>query len=371
MGPIPLQLFVFFLLCDNNINRPILWFGGPVMSNTITVHFIWYGTAFTTGADTVLDLFMANINSSVWWNIARQYCPFGSCPCSSVGHVGDIKMGSHAQLDYIYGTSISEDDIGTMVLDQITNHNLGGGTVDEIYFVLTDQNVTVSGQIGTFCVDYCGWHSAEYLNEMVIKYGFIGSPLHCHWACSALPPLDDASAPNSNYEMDSMISVIAHELAEAATDPNLTAWFTIMTHSEAADLCEWLFTGETTSPPYWNQNWTGHHFLVQDLWALWGASTTGTQGCLAGMPYPNLPSTGTCASLSQSLSHSHSHSHHFRGSGQSPTPKAGSSAANNTPLIVGVVVGLGGGLIVLGGIVAATWKHVQVGRRVIPTARVV
>ena len=51
---------------------------------------------------------------------------------------------------------------------------------------------------------------------------------------------DDTRLPNGNAAADAMISVIAHELAEAATDPLLNAWFDSAGY-ENADKCAWDF----------------------------------------------------------------------------------------------------------------------------------
>lgn len=38
-----------------------------------------------------------------------------------------------------------------------------------------------------------------------------------------------------------MVSVIAHELTETATDPNLNAWWSLTTGYENADICAWTY----------------------------------------------------------------------------------------------------------------------------------
>jgi hypothetical protein len=54
--------------------------------------------------------------------------------------------------------------------------------------------------------------------------------------------------------VDAMVSVIAHEVEETNTDPNLNAWFD-SNGAEDADKCAWTFgqsLSQTTSGAYFN-----------------------------------------------------------------------------------------------------------------------
>jgi coproporphyrinogen III oxidase len=62
-----------------------------------------------------------------------------------------------------------------------------------------------------------------------------------------------------------MISVVAHELEEAITDPNLNAYYD-SSGNENADKCAWTFGQAQTLLPsgaYYNMTVAGLHFLVQ------------------------------------------------------------------------------------------------------------
>ena len=66
-----------------------------------------------------------------------------------------------------------------------------------------------------FCTQYCGWHSYGYYGNSLIKFAFIGNPISfCPHACTA-----EVTSPNGYRGVDGMASVIAHELAESASDP--------------------------------------------------------------------------------------------------------------------------------------------------------
>jgi hypothetical protein len=67
-----------------------------------------------------------------------------------------------------------------------------------------------------------------------------------------------------------MASIIAHELQEAVTDPDLNAWYD-RRGQENADKCAWTFGTESTAPNGSKYNVTfpnasGRSFLIQQNW---------------------------------------------------------------------------------------------------------
>src|SRR5207247_367146 len=86
-----------------------------------------------------------------------------------------------------------------------------------------------------FCTRYCGWHTRATLLGSDIKYSFVGNAARCLNACAA-----QSIGPNGNAGVDAMISVVAHELEEATSDPDLNAWYD-SGGAENADKCAWTF----------------------------------------------------------------------------------------------------------------------------------
>jgi hypothetical protein len=64
-----------------------------------------------------------------------------------------------------------------------------------------------------------------------------------------------------------MASIIAHELEEAHTDPDLNAWYD-RRGEENADKCAWTFgtTYTTANNAQANMNLGGRDFLIQRNW---------------------------------------------------------------------------------------------------------
>ena len=114
-----------------------------------------------------------------------------------------------------------------------------------------------------FCTVYCGWHNHTTISGTDIKYAFVGNPDRCPSACEA-----QFVSPNNNAGADGMASIISHELEEATTDPDLTAWWTTATGQENADKCAWKFGSETTLPSgaKYNMTMNGTHYLIQMNW---------------------------------------------------------------------------------------------------------
>ena len=98
---------------------------------------------------------------------------------------------------------------------------------------------------------------------MDIKYSFVGNPDRCPSACEA-----QSTGPNGNAGADGMASIIAHELEEAVTDPDLNAWYDHRGY-ENADKCAWTF-GTTYAAggngAVANMQLGSRNYLIQQNW---------------------------------------------------------------------------------------------------------
>jgi hypothetical protein len=81
-------------------------------------------------------------------------------------------------------------------------------------------------------------------NGVDIKYSFIGNPVHCVAQGGVADCQGEASninaSPNNDPGVDAMISVLAHESAEATSDPDLNAWY-FPNGQENADKCAYMY----------------------------------------------------------------------------------------------------------------------------------
>jgi hypothetical protein len=159
---------------------------------------------------------------------------------------------------YSRGTSLSDSAIQGVVADAINAGRLPKDT-NGVYFVLTSADVTASSG---FCTQYCGWHTHGTIAGSDIKYSFIGNPDRCPSACEA-----QTTGPNGNAGADGMASIISHELEEAATDPDLNAWYD-RRGMENADKCAWTFgtTYTVANGSSANVQLGSRDFLIQRNW---------------------------------------------------------------------------------------------------------
>src|SRR5262245_55462124 len=210
----------------------ISYHGGPVLTNGTNIYYIWYGNWSGNSATTILTDFANHIGGSPYFNINTTYYN------GSNTHVQNVVTYKSSTTDnYSQGTSLNDAQIRTVVANAISGGKLPSDT-NGVYFVLTSADTTASSG---FCNQYCGWHTHGTIGGADIKYSFVGNPDRCPSACAA-----QTVGPNGNAGADGMASIIAHELEEAHTDPQLNAWYDNRGY-ENADKYAWTF-GTTYAP---------------------------------------------------------------------------------------------------------------------------
>jgi len=233
----------------NGIN----YHGGPLMLGTTNVYYIWYGNWSGNSATTILDNLASGLGGSPYFNInTTYYNGSGVHVSNAVAHAGDVYD------NYSLGKSLSDNNVASVVSNAITGGTLPLDT-SGVYFVLTSADVN---ETSGFCTQYCGWHTDGTIKGADIKYAFVGNPDRCPSACEA-----QGLGPNGNAGADGMASIIAHELSEAVTDPDLNAWFDRQ-GNENADKCAWTFgsTYAAANGAAANVNLGGQNYLLQQNW---------------------------------------------------------------------------------------------------------
>jgi hypothetical protein len=104
------------------------------------------------------------------------------------------------------------------------------------------------------------------INGADIKYLFAGRADACIGSC--VSSTNQQSSPNGDVPVDGMISVLAHEIAEAGSDPELNAW-TDASGQENADKCAWTFgtTQAASGGGQYNVVAGGKQYLIQQNWS--------------------------------------------------------------------------------------------------------
>ncbi|MFD2270680.1 hypothetical protein ACFS07_04905 [Undibacterium arcticum] len=197
-----------------------------------------------------------SIGGSPYFNINSTYHDKAGTPVQNVvTYAGEfIDNGS-------LGPQLSDANIQSIVSSAITSHALPSDA-DGVYMVLTDKYTTATSG---FCTQYCGWHTHATIGGKDIKYAFIGNPeTQCPAGCGVNNP-----TLNGTPGADAMASVLAHELEEAVTDPDLNAWYSLQSGMENADKCAWNFgTTSTSNGAAYNQTFGTMKYLIQQNWTL-------------------------------------------------------------------------------------------------------
>src|SRR5215468_8250723 len=238
----------------NGIN----YHGGPVL-HSINVYYIWYGNwngLDPTGPPILTD-FVSNEGGSGYFDINTTYGDAtGSVP-NAVTFAGQTTVAGNS-------TSLADNDIANIVATALVQF---GGTPDTngVYFVLTAPGIN---ETSGFLTKYCGWHDNGAFTSggttFDIKYSFVGNASGPSLGNCAV---QTSNSPNGDPGADAMVSVIAHELEETATDPDLNAWYD-SSGEENADKCAWMFgtTYTASNGSLANMNLGTRDYLVQQNW---------------------------------------------------------------------------------------------------------
>lgn len=263
---------------SNSGPNPISYHGGPVILGGTNIYYIWYGgwtqsssAGYDPYAATILNTLAQHIGGSPYFNINTTYY---SGTTSQTNVTNSVTLVSTACNDnYSQGTNLTDRAVAAVVGNAIANCFGNKPDPNGEYFVLASKDVR---ETSGFCSQYCGWHTYGTLNGVAVKYAFIGDSAACLNACSMFGTNTGWKAPNGDPGADGMASIIAHELEEATTDPQLNAWYD-SSGAENADKCAWTFgTVTQTAAATYNVN-LGLNYLIQQNWV--NNATPSAQGC--------------------------------------------------------------------------------------------
>lgn len=252
-------------------SQPISYHNGPVMTAVSKVVVIWYGNwNQSDGTDTPAG---QQIIRDALYGLA-QAAPAGYTNYAGVTTGASSSLGRYTQANPAGAVSqISSTNL--VELTQSASAAYGGATLTDasvqalvkaaavsvgadpnaIYLVLSSGDI---GERSGFLTNYCGWHTYSTISGQPLKYGFIGNPRKNISACNANT---SGVSPNGNPAVDAMVSVIAHELEETATDPLLNAWWNA-SGSESGDMCAWTFGASPTRVASTNAATNGSYYNV-------------------------------------------------------------------------------------------------------------
>ncbi|HUQ32423.1 MAG TPA: hypothetical protein VM095_09900 [Pyrinomonadaceae bacterium] len=246
----------FALTTGGTTPTSAITYHGGALIRTPTTYVIWYGNwNQTNGSDTpagqqIVRDFLNNVGGSPYFQINSSY--------SANGYTisGGSTNGAETTDSYSQGSRLRDSSILTIVNSAISSGRLPYNP-DGVYFVLTSSDVNESSG---FCTKYCGWHTAGTANAGHVRYSYVGNANRCLNSCAA-----QTTSPNGNAGVDAMLSVVAHELEEAVTDPDPRSGWVDAGGSENADKCAWTFGhAQYLANGAWaNMQLGTRHYLIQ------------------------------------------------------------------------------------------------------------
>jgi hypothetical protein len=232
----------------NGIN----YYGGPIMSGTVNLYYIWYGNWSGSSTPGILNDWGNSLSNSPIYRVNTTYSDNTGATVS-----GSTRLAGSTSPGYTHGTNLGDGDIWSIVNDALSAGKL---PVDSngVYFVLTSPDIN---ETSGFCTQYCGWHTANYRNNTPIKYSFIGGPSRCNGSCGG-----GGVTPNGDSNADNMASIMFHELSESVSDPLINAWSG--PNGENGDMCAWNFgpTYKVGNGATANVRIGNRYYLLQQMW---------------------------------------------------------------------------------------------------------
>ena len=183
-----------------------------------------------------------------WWSLMRGYPDGrGALPAAAVTLGGSVAL---APSD-VTGASSSAALTQAIVFAAVQAGAAKAGwalDADAFYVVATGpgvaQTLGASGG-GDFCTGFCGWHSSNVSSiggGALAKFAFVGDATACPASCDSLHVGAQGRSPNRwSWQANAMASILAHELAEAVSNPVSTGWWSAKTGAENGDLCAWSY----------------------------------------------------------------------------------------------------------------------------------
>jgi hypothetical protein len=247
--------------------------GTKVLTSDVNLYMIYYG-AWTVAQKTLVNEFSNNISNSSWYKTTKLYYSQAQSTANKVYVNGAVQVKGVVSDSGSLGKSLTGSNLPDLVQTYISKGDL---PEDEngIYFVVTSGEISESirpdvGQ-ASFCSDYCGYHITTQLNSgKRVQYAMVGNPTACIDSCA--PPSNHRVSPNGDAGVDAMLSVLAHELTEAISDPisdidAQRAWQDD-SGSENADKCAWTFGVSSSEKGYsYNLQFSGKKYMIQQNWS--------------------------------------------------------------------------------------------------------
>jgi hypothetical protein len=257
------------------LSNPLPYHGGPIALGA-HLYFIYYGHWTTAQSDIVTQFFSVDLPKTPWMKILTQDFTDGSGRHPAAVSLNGITFDS----GYSVGRSLDWPTLDKEVGNMIAAHRLPSDP-NGIYMVLESSDLAPANAA------VCGMHRLGPTSNRLIGFAFnpgctvdseCGPGVTCHaGACSngvdrtgGCLAVNTTSSPNGDVGVDTMLSNIAHEVAETVTDPRAgSGWIDTLTNSETGDICAYYYGQDTYSVGGAEANLAvnGRNYMIQTLYS--------------------------------------------------------------------------------------------------------
>lgn len=247
---------------------PLTYHGGPVMTKANTYAIYWVPSTLQTGAATslsthyqqvqnaLLSLYpghgIDNNNTQYYQTSGTLFFRFESWIQNSGGFVASYVdtsayPASGCTDSLTPGNCVTDAQIQAEIQKVITLKGWPTG-INNMFLLFTS-----SGEgscAGSACAYewYCAYHSYFMSGSNPVIYGNepYGDTNYCQ--------VPGTPSPNADAAADAAATIASHELTEAITDPEITAWYD-GSGNEIGDKCAWNYGANTYDSSKANQSW--------------------------------------------------------------------------------------------------------------------
>jgi hypothetical protein len=182
-----------------------------------------------------LDYSQSDINAD--YTVIQQY---GTRDPISSAQLSPVLTGLGYYIDTNATRSAIKDSDVRAYLTKLLQDGVIPTSPNVIYGVYFPPGMKVSLQGGVSCSSFCGYHGHFTYAGQDIKY-------------ASFPYTNCRGCLLSGYSVADMLTIVtSHEIREAATDPDLDAWYDAAGY-EADDKCAWHNLYQTASGGFWVQ----------------------------------------------------------------------------------------------------------------------
>jgi len=202
---------------------------------------IYYGNNWLNAEMDLIKDFINNLALTPWWQVLIQYELYTG---NINGLFGDLKLQTSSTFNSTlynqYGTTLDQSKFHPVeIISAMTG---GNPSLSTFYVLYTAADVmVVDNGMGSIGVNFYGYHTFTSQSNSANKwfYSVVGKPSTASLSSNNQNPNIERS-PNGNPHVDFVIMILAHEIAEMYTNPDMTGGYNLNREKsvfEIADQC--------------------------------------------------------------------------------------------------------------------------------------